>query len=99
MWVERGSRHFECSDRLGSIDGGKIEEESVERLTCFQVVEEIFHRNTSSREHRHSTLNFGIRVEGSFYHCSLLRHLTVHARLNSGIGAGTVIVDNPLLVP
>ena len=99
MWVERGSRHFECCDRLGTIDGGKIKEESVERLTFFQVVKEIFHRNTSSHEHRHSTLNFGIRVYGSFFHCSLPWHLNVHTWLNSGVGASTMIVGILLLTP
>ena len=72
--VERRSCFFQCGDRLGAINGRKIQQEPVERLTGFQVVKEGFHRNSSSREHGHATLNLGIRVDNLLFHRFLLRH-------------------------
>ena len=78
--VERRSCFFQCGDRLGAINGREIQQKPVERLPRFQVVKEGFHRNTRSREHGHTTLNLGIRVDNLLFHRYLLWHVALPSR-------------------
>ena len=61
------SGHLYDGDRLGALNGRKIQQELIEGLPSFQIVKEIFHRDPSPGENGYTTLNRRISVDSLLF--------------------------------
>ena len=70
MNVQSCPCHLQHGDRLGAIDSGEVDQELVKGVSCFQIVEEVLHRDARGSEDGNTTLDPGIAVYGWFFHSS-----------------------------
>ena len=73
MNVQSCPCHLQHGDRLGAIDSREVDQELIESVSCFQIVEEVLHRDASGREHGDATLDPGIRMYNMLFHNSAPR--------------------------
>ena len=62
MNVQSCPCHLQHGDRLVAVDSGEVDQELVKGVSCFQIVEEVLHRNARGREYGHTALDSGIPV-------------------------------------
>ena len=68
MHVQSFPCHLQRGDRLGAIDSGEVDQELIKGISCFQIVEEVLHRDARGSEYGHSALDPGIPVYDWFFH-------------------------------
>ena len=50
------------------LDGWEIIQKLIQRVTCFEIVEKIFHGYAGAAENWHAALNLGINGNDSLFH-------------------------------
>ena len=68
MDVQSCPCYLQHGHRLGAIDSGEVDQELIKGISCFQIVEEVLHRDTRGSEYGHTALNPWIPVYDWFFH-------------------------------
>ena len=78
---------LQCCNGLLAAHRGKRVKENLETVSGFQVIEEVFYRNSSTDKHRSPTQYLGVAVYNALWisHRHLLDHLRHHT---AGAGSG-----------
>jgi hypothetical protein len=64
----RRARLLQNRNRCIPLDGWEISQKLIQRITCFEIVEKIFHGHTNAAKNRHAALNLGINGNDSLFH-------------------------------